>query len=343
MCVFDDRVRDFTPLQIEALELLADQVMEVLEARRQAARLLEAEQRFRVAFDRTPIGMMIVDLDLRLADVNDAFADIVERPVPVLIGMPLAEPVHPHDLDMARARISTMTDGETSSFREEHRFVRSDGTPVWTEVWCSVVRDADGRPLHLVKQVEDISRRREELAEVAHQAAHDHLTGLPNRLLLEDRLYQALERLHRGGEVVVLTVDLDGFKQVNDTHGHDAGDHVLIEIAERLRRSVRAGDTVCRWGGDEFVIVCEDFAGSGVARDIAQRIVLMAAQPIDIDSQSVRIGASIGAVATTDPGRSPERLLADADENLYLAKQKGRGRGQFSSSDPRSVLDPAAP
>jgi diguanylate cyclase (GGDEF)-like protein len=238
--------------------------------------------------------------------------------------------VHPDDREKKIAYARMVLDGLQSTYRMEQRYVRH-GDHVWVQLWCSLVRDSDGEPLYFIKTAEDITHRRALTAELVHKATHDPLTGLPNRGLLSDRLSQALARISRGGEVVALAIDLDGFKSVNDTYGHAAGDEVLVEVANRLHASVRASDTVCRLGGDEFLVICEDLSGGGVARDLAQRIVAAARQPVRLrQGGAVAVGASIGVAVSSRADEAPERLLQAADEALYTAKRKGRGRVELT-------------
>jgi diguanylate cyclase (GGDEF)-like protein len=174
----------------------------------------------------------------------------------------------------------------------------------------------------------DDSRRREFVEELEHLAAHDPLTSLPNRLLMLDRLHQAVARSGRSRALLaVLFCDLDGFKAVNDEHGHEAGDRLLVEAARRLRQSVRPADTVCRYGGDEFVVVCEELADDQAARDLAARILgaLERPFPVAVDDGLVSVSSSIG-IALSAGGTSPEQLLRTADAAMYRAKLAGRGR-----------------
>jgi diguanylate cyclase (GGDEF)-like protein len=174
----------------------------------------------------------------------------------------------------------------------------------------------------------DDSGRREFVEELEHLAAHDTLTGLPNRLLLFDRLHQAVARAGRTRALLaVLFCDLDGFKAVNDDHGHEVGDRLLAETAVRLRQSVRPADTVARYGGDEFVVLCEELADGDAAQVLAARILGALERPflVGVDGGPVSVSSSIG-IALSAGGSGPEELLRVADAAMYRAKVAGRGR-----------------
>ena len=160
--------------------------------------------------------------------------------------------------------------------------------------------------------------------ELARQAMHDPLTGLPNRILLRDRLDQALGRLGRRTETVgVLVLDLDGFKAVNDALGHEVGDLLLVAVARRLNGVLRSGDTAARVGGDEFVVLCEDVRGAHQAVAVAQRITAALAEPVSVGSGEAHVRASIGIALASGPGTEAESLLRDADAAMYRAKDHG--------------------
>jgi len=161
--------------------------------------------------------------------------------------------------------------------------------------------------------------------ELEHRAMHDRLTGLPNRELLMDRLTVALARLGRQGTAVgVLFIDLDGFKEVNDVHGHQVGDELLVNVAGRLRREVRDGDTVARYGGDEFVVLCEDLQRIEAAEPLAQRLADAVAQPVSTGERLLVVQASIGVVVEQNPSTSAEALVKRADAEMYRVKHRPR-------------------
>jgi diguanylate cyclase (GGDEF)-like protein len=171
----------------------------------------------------------------------------------------------------------------------------------------------------------DTTRELHTRRELEHRAMHDPLTGLPNRELLMDRLSVALARLGRQGTGLgVLFIDLDGFKGINDEHGHEVGNELLVSIAGRLRREVRDGDTVARYGGDEFVVLCEDLVHLDAARPLARRLAEAIGQPVSAGGHLLAVRASIGVVVEQNPGVSAESLLARADAEMYRVKQRPR-------------------
>jgi diguanylate cyclase (GGDEF)-like protein/PAS domain S-box-containing protein len=233
------------------------------------------------------------------------------------------ERVHTDDAAAAAAAFADLLAAPGSTIRVEARYRGDDG---WRHLEIVATNRLDDPAVAgIVGNVRDITERAEAAAQLAWQAFHDQLTGLPNRALLMDRIGQALERSRRRGErVALLFVDLDRFKHVNDERGHEAGDHLLVEVADRLRRTVRAGDTVARLGGDEFVVVAEGGDDTDIAT-LADRIRAALEVPVSFgDGSSLAASASIGMAY--DAGHPPERLLRDADAALYRAKQRGRNR-----------------
>jgi len=179
----------------------------------------------------------------------------------------------------------------------------------------------------------DISELKSTQAQLEHQATHDPLTGLPNRPLFQELGEQALARSDRyGTTVAVLFLDLDRFKPVNDSYGHTVGDELLVQIAVRLRNSVRRGDVVARFGGDEFVVLCEHPAGQSEMLELARRLIEALSQPVEISGASASVGASVG-IAIGGGGRvTIDTLIRDADAALYQAKEDGRGRALLFGS-----------
>jgi diguanylate cyclase (GGDEF)-like protein/PAS domain S-box-containing protein len=238
-------------------------------------------------------------------------------------GLRLVDVVHPDSLDHVRHRAEHLLSGRALAGSGEWTIVRPDGVQVRVESVESPLPVGDRLGVHVMAC--DVTERTRREAHLAHLATHDGLTALPNRLLLLDRLGQALTRIGRGCTgVLVLFVDLDRFKSVNDAHGHAAGDEVLREAARRLVGAVRAGDTVARLSGDEFVI-CAEIDEPGADDTLRRRVCDVLSQSYRIGTAQVDVGASVGALlldGPTDPGTA----LAEADRLMYEAKRARAGR-----------------
>jgi diguanylate cyclase (GGDEF)-like protein/PAS domain S-box-containing protein len=270
------------------------------------------------------------DLEGRLVYVNDA----VRRFVGVAPDAPIeAIDVDAHLTPSARKAFRTeahVAIGAGRSWCGELELIDVEGRVVPMHAQLLGHRDGEGRLLHISGVMRDISERKEFERRLRHEATHDPLTALPNRTLLLDRLTNALERSRRNGSgIAVLFCDLDNFKVVNDSLGHSHGDRVLTEVAQRLREQLRPGDTVARFGGDEFVILCEDCQSTVDAVGIAERVDAALRRSFELDGSEIFVGVSIG-IALSGPGSDrplqPESLIRDADVAMYRAKEQGRGR-----------------
>jgi diguanylate cyclase (GGDEF)-like protein/PAS domain S-box-containing protein len=212
---------------------------------------------------------------------------------------------------------------------------RGDVVPMLAQLL--VHRDADNDMEFLSGVLHDIRERKQFESALAHQATHDPLTGMPNRTLLLDRLDGALNRAKRHNlRVAVLFLDLDHFKVVNDSLGHDLGDRLLVAIADRLHMALRPGDTIARFGGDEFVLLCQDLHSRGDAIAIAERVISAVSGPFAIDDAEVFVGVSIGIAFPDGADADPVTLIRDADAAMYRAKERGRGRWEIFDNDLRA-------
>ncbi len=238
--------------------------------------------------------------------------------------------IHPGDRE--RMLLAELDDGARveAKGRWEYRLMASDGRVVWViDDEAVIARDRDGRPTMVQGILVDISDRKDLEDQLRHQALHDPLTGLPNRVLFVDRLSRALVRRNRASGVAALFVDLDDFKDVNDSLGHATGDELLRLVAQRLAGVLRPEDTACRLGGDEFAFLLED-ADPDRAASVAQRILAALAQPFQLGAGTATLTASVG-VATRGAfvdGRATEtadEMLRDADTAMYVAKSRGKG------------------
>ncbi|SOD96814.1 PAS domain S-box-containing protein/diguanylate cyclase (GGDEF) domain-containing protein [Caenispirillum bisanense] len=293
-----------------------------------ARRAREREQRLTQAvFQTTAEAMCITDARQRIVAVNRAFSETTGYGAEDILGQtPAVLSSGRHD-DGFYSRMWQSLEA-TGHWRGEVWNRRADGVLYVQRLTISQISDDDGTVTNYVGVFSDITAEKEATAQLQHSATHDALTGLPNRALMQDRLTQALARSTRdGGGLAVLFIDLDGFKPVNDTWGHLAGDMLLQGVARRLRKCVRESDTVARIGGDEFVIVSIGSADAEAASTVADKVLRALAPPFQLGVGEAAIGASIGiaiAPGTDRPVAAPA-LLDAADHAMYEAKHAGKG------------------
>jgi diguanylate cyclase (GGDEF)-like protein/PAS domain S-box-containing protein len=294
--------------------------------RRSEAASFEAEERFRSAFENAPIGMALAQPDGILVRVNRAYATILGYDPEELIGRAIKEFTHPDDWEANAVQLSALVAGDIDRFHMEKRYNHSDGHVVWCTVSTSCVRGEGGRPLYLVGQIEDVTERREMRERLAHAAVHDQLTGLPNRVLFMDRLELALSRAQRAHHrVALMFLDLDRFKLINDSLGHAMGDRLLEGVAHRLSATLRAVDTLARFGGDEFTVLCE-VSDKAEALEIADRLVQAMQKPVNLDESEHFVSVSVGLALSVDGRESGAEMLRNADVAMYRAKEIGPSR-----------------
>jgi diguanylate cyclase (GGDEF)-like protein/PAS domain S-box-containing protein len=298
-------------------------------------RARETAERFELAFDSGVSGMAVVAPDGRYMRVNRALCEITGYTEQELLARDFQAITHPDDLRTDVEQHQALLAGSIDVYKGEKRYVHRNGSVVWLQIGVTAVRDEDGKVQYFIAQTHDVTIRRRFEEELAHRALHDPLTGLPNRVLFLDRLGHALVRLRRHpGEIAVLFVDLDRFKLVNDGMGHSIGDAVLSDVAARLSEAARADDTVARFGGDEFTILCEN-AGEEEARLVAERVLAAFDRPFEHEGREFHLSASVGVRVNALETVSPDSLLRDADVALYSAKERGRGRIELFDSDAR--------
>jgi diguanylate cyclase (GGDEF)-like protein/PAS domain S-box-containing protein len=295
--------------------------------------LREADERFRSAFENAPIGMAITEPDGRIIKANPAIGEIVGRRPEDLVGTDVVALTHPDDRESTKSEMQHLISSGTNGYHMEKRYLHSEGHEVWVSVSVSCVRDAEGRPEYMLGQVEDIHERRALRERLAYAAIHDPLTGLPNRELFMDRLDVALRRADRGGhELTVIFLDLDRFKLINDSLGHDAGDQVLCAVADRLSGVMRATDTLARFGGDEFTVLCEDVRDERDVLDLAERLIEAMSEPVELQVGEIFVSLSVG-IALSRPGETGGSILRNADIAMYRAKERGPSRVEVYRED----------
>ena len=270
-------------------------------------------------------GIMITDLEGDILAVNPAFSKITGYAAEEVIGRnPRILKSGVHDADFYQRYWADLKEKGHWQGELFNRKKNGEIYPQWLTI--TAARDSEGRILSYIAVFSDMSRLQEAEKRLSYIAYHDTLTGLPNRLLLLDRMRQSIAQARRGAfPLSVLFIDLDGFKQVNDTFGHEAGDHVLQETARRLQQIVRESDTVGRLGGDEFVIVANGLGNGEDTESLATKLVAALTRPIQVAGHELSVGCSIG-ISQYEDGMDPEALLREADSAMYRAKQAGGGR-----------------
>ncbi|MFD5427539.1 putative bifunctional diguanylate cyclase/phosphodiesterase [Streptomyces sp. NPDC127084] len=317
-----------------------------LAARSDAMEALHAtETRFRAVFEGAAIGIGIADLDGNVLEVNDTLTRMFGGLEHHVRGRKVNEWVHPEDRPNVWDLHEELIRGEREHFRIEKPFYRNDGTVLWTNLTVSLLRDPEGRPKYQLALIEDTTERRLLNLRLRYEATHDALTGLPNRTLFFERLEKALaltagERNRFG----LCYLDLDGFKAINDSLGHAAGDRLLVEIADRLQSCATApGEMVARLGGDEFVALTTGSESAGdtahETRELAGRILGALATPVMLDGREIRVRGSIGIVEGAAGERTPAEVLRSADITMYRAKSAGGNRYEFADpeADARAI------
>jgi diguanylate cyclase (GGDEF)-like protein/PAS domain S-box-containing protein len=287
------------------------------------------------AFANAPIGVAVLTPQGVISDANRRVGELLGREVEDLVGGTFFDVTHPDDLPLARHNCSLMAEGLQAVVRHECRFVRADQEVVWVLVSTSRVEQTDQEQAHLIMHVEDITDRKYLESRLVHQALHDPLTGVGNRAELERAL---LDLPPHGGPDSLLLLDLDGFKTVNDTYGHHAGDLLLSALATRLSSEARPGDVVVRLGGDEFAVLCPDTDRATAGR-LAAGLREAVRSPFSVDEHVLEVRAAVG-VATlarhvtdqVDPAVRMTALLRDADHDMYA--DKGRSTGPVDRRGP---------
>ncbi len=333
------RLADFGTFGILGFTLILLAFLQFDRARRSAALveaqrsvLEESEARFRSLVQNSGDVICIIDEGSRALYASPAVADVFGLSAEEVRGEELLELVHPDETaDVGEALSGLVGSPRGTSAKLEFRVRHRSGAFKDLEVTATNLLD-DPNVSGIVLNGRDISQRKlaerdnEALQEqLAHQAFHDPLTGLANRALLKERLQHALARVARSREpLAVMFIDLDEFKAVNDSMGHDAGDEVLKAVADRLRGSLRPADTIARLGGDEFAILLEGMLNASEAPRVAERVIRTFGTPFELDGHPVSIGASIG-LALKDGKEDTDELLGNADVAMYAAKARGRG------------------
>jgi len=308
--------------------------------RQQAQAALEnSEKRFRAFFERSMVGMATYSHAHGWLDANDALFTILGRPRSELLSMTWQEITHPDDIDVNLMLYNRVLSGESDDYEIDKRFIRPDGSIVHVHVAVRGLRGDDGNIDYFAMLVQDITESKKSAELIWKQANFDSLTGLINRNLFHDRLQHAIRKAERTAlPMALIFIDLDEFKEVNDTFGHAIGDALLVQAAERIGSCVRASDTLARLGGDEFVIILADCADKAPAGQIARTIIARLSEPFMLPEGRVHITASIGIAFYPDDAQNAENLLSRADQAMYAAKNRGRNRFSYFTQSMQDLV-----
>ncbi|HEX6548959.1 MAG TPA: diguanylate cyclase [Candidatus Dormibacteraeota bacterium] len=291
------------------------------------ARALEAWQQTAAdtarVFQHSPIGIARLTQEGDIEEANAAFERMLQDGRGPLEGRNYLDVIDPTDRPHLAQKTQELAN---EAFTTEVRLLKRDGTGFWGNLTMAAVPAPDHRPGYLLLMLEDIDLRKRQELELAHRAAHDPLTNLPNRRLFEDRLDQALKSAHRRRRpLALLLLDLDRFKPVNDEIGHHAGDLLLTQLAKRLTAVVRESDTVARLGGDEFAVLLAEDDEGGALTAADKLLAAASATPFDIEGHALHIGLSVGVAVYPTDGADAKTLVRAADQAMYRAKQDGTG------------------
>ena len=288
----------------------------------------DAEVRFRTAFEEAPIGMAIASIDGRFLQVNRALCAITGRQQDELEGTPIVRLLHPQDRDDEAEALARLARGSGSAAHGERRWLHAAGEIVWASLNATLVRDAAGVPQHILLQVQDVTERRRYESELQYLADHDPLTGLLNRRAFARELEAHLQHVRRYGPAgAVMVLDLDHFKNLNDTLGHGTGDELMVSLAGTLREQLGERVAIARLGGDELAVLVPD-GDADAATATAERVLALArGQRVVSPSGRLRsVSASIGIAGFDERELTAEDVLANADLAMYEAKDAGRDR-----------------
>lgn len=314
--------------QLEATAAQARQAgMHAEEQMRISRALRESEEHFRSAFDHAAAGMGLVGTDGRWLSANRSLCGLLGYDEEELLQRNFQSVTHPDDLGESLADMYRMLEGKMVTSTREKRYLHKDGREIWATVSTSTVADTQGKPMHFIVQSQDITERKRAEEHLHRAAFYDDLTGLPNRALFTDHLQVSIKQAqqHPDHLFAVLFLDVDRFKNINDSLGHVLGDHLLKDVAARLKKCIRPEDTVSRFGGDEFAILLNGLAHSADAIAVAERIKQEMLTKFNLGGHDVFTSASTGIALSTMCYDNAEEILRDADTAMYRAKAQGKG------------------
>nr|WP_218892822.1 EAL domain-containing protein [Duganella sp. 1224] len=301
------------------------------ERKRALETIRHGEQRFRTMFEASPLGIALIDsITYEYRDINARYQEILGRSQHELRALRWLEVGHPDDVVAIKAQMALLTTQQISSFKALSRLFRPDGSVAWIDVSVNAIAPEAGSHPHHLCMIEDVTAKKQSETLIWQQANFDTLTQLPNRRMFLDRLAHDMLKSQRAqSRIALLFIDLDHFKEVNDTLGHQQGDVLLVDAARRIGACVRKSDTVARLGGDEFTVILTELESGEQVERIAQDILNRLLQPFDLGEEQAFVSASIGITLYPDDALDIDDLLKHADQAMYAAKGAGRNRYSY--------------
>ncbi|MGO9016147.1 MAG: diguanylate cyclase domain-containing protein [Dissulfurispiraceae bacterium] len=328
------------PINVNELQIAVEVALYKSKIHKEKAQLTqklrESEERLSLALKAS--GQSIYDSNLKTGEA------IVSPNYALMLGYDPAEfhetttewikRLHPDDRERVAAVYRAYIKGEIPEYKVEFRQKTKDRKWKWILSVAKITeRDADGKPLRMIGTHTDITERKQAEEKIHHLATHDALTNLPGLRLAKDRILMSLKMADRNKKLAaIMYIDVDGFKEVNDSYGHVAGDMLLKELGKRLLSCVRKVDTVARIGGDEFLLVLTELQSPDDAALIAKKILRLMSQPFDLYGRVATVGLSIGIALYPDHGKDAESLIKQADKAMYVIKNSGKNRYSFAST-----------
>jgi diguanylate cyclase (GGDEF)-like protein/PAS domain S-box-containing protein len=308
---------------------------DITEHKQAEVALREAEEKYRSLVENINDIFYILDNRGNITYISPVVERLTLYKVSELVGKPIIQIIHPDDLPALLESYNHLVDGQLAPW--EYRLLDKDGRNIFVHASRQLLYKG-GKITGVTAVLTDITERKQMEQKLEEMATHDNLTGLPNRLLLADRFRIAAALAHRNkARLAVMSLDLDKFKTINDTLGHDAGDHVLKTVSKRITGIIRASDTLARVGGDEFILVMLETNHAQDSSAIAQKILDSFAEPLSIDGHNVELSTSIGIAVYPEDAEDIETLLKKSDAAMYFSKGHGRNRYKFFSDGNVSV------
>ena len=326
-----------TPIVYKEDRATLGSFMDITERKRIEKALRQSEEKYRTILESIQEGYFEVDLDGNFTFCNDSMSRLTGHSKEDLIGMNHKQLTNEETAKEVFQAFIDVYNTEEPSKGFDWQIIKKNGVEGYIEASVTLQKDSSGKPTGFKGMIRDITERKRTEQQINYMATHDALTGLPNRLMFSQLLNHAIRSAQRHGkQLAVLFVDLDRFKVINDSLGHEAGDRLLKEMARRFKRSLRAVDVVGRLGGDEFIILTEEVDELSQIANVAHKILTTTIQPMVLQGEECRVTASIGISIYPGDGTDEQTLIKNADIAMYFAKEEGKNNYQFYSKDIQS-------